>query len=29
VMLSMAFAMLIVTNLVQAWQLRYFGRSAM
>jgi sulfate transport system permease protein len=29
VMLAMAFAMLIVTNLVQAWQLRYFSRGAM
>lgn len=27
VMLAMAFAMLIVTNAVQAWQLRYLGRG--
>lgn len=27
VMLAMAFAMLIITNAVQAWQLRYLGRS--
>jgi hypothetical protein len=25
----MAFAMLVVTNLVQAWHLRYFGRGGM
>jgi sulfate transport system permease protein len=29
VMLAMAFAMLILTNAVQAWHLRYFGRGSM
>jgi sulfate transport system permease protein len=27
VMLAMAFAMLIVTNVIQAWHLRYIGRG--
>ena len=27
IMLAMAFAMLIVTNLIQAWNLRYLGRG--